>query len=483
MGLKRSWAIAILAFQAFHLQGQAPPSQKSAVRLASSLIGRRSTERTKARVDAFKRPFHGRSDAQFVCGSTFGNTETNNPVTCTGQIQVPQGATSLPIEVAEVAAVAVYQQTCGGGGRFCGDALTLTISGPDGAVLFAESLSTNGGALPGAPNPPFVLDMPSQYPQPSEGCGQYWTCYNRVFGGSLNVGQYTANGPAAITITQTYIGYGEYDTSGLVLYIPSLHLVDPVPDLVNADGTIIQEPESLATLGTPVVGVTADGAARLLLRVPLQQSGARVQLTVFNDQGEPSSSPVEDGLLTTMDGTIVASQIQVTAVNTDEGPMAFALYFPPTDFVRQNNANDTMIYQRPISIQADFQQSNPTISPRRPAAAALPAEQSTPSPALAPLYLRKRMIFLIHGLWGAKEDFSSLQSALIASPTTCPNACVANASYNVPTAISSPVPPTVPTTVSGAALGFAYNAPIVLSQLKKANRRFYRCEQHGLGAS
>jgi pimeloyl-ACP methyl ester carboxylesterase len=253
--------------------------------------------------------------------------------------------------------------------------------------------------------------------------------------------------------------------------------VDPIPDLVNDDGTILEDPESLATLGTPVVGITADGAARLLLRVPVANAGDSVQLTLFNDQEMQSVSTVADGTLASLDGTAVSPQIQVTAVSTDEGPMAFALYFPPTDFVRDNNTNDTTLNQRPVSIQVvDQSNGSPTDIPRRldPLAHAQDPPPPPPGPAKLPVLLQRRLVYMVHGLWGSSDDFSLLGPILATASTNCAtiSMCVDYAYYSFPTTISSPNPSTVPLTVTGSSLGFGYNAPIVLQQLRTALSNF-----------
>lgn len=462
--------IVILTWSALHLSGQtavaSAASAASQARLASSFMGRRSAQKDRARVETFKRYVRGagtHSDTVVNSCDTLGGTETGGPITCTAQIQVPQGAISLPIEVVEVAAVAIYQQTCGGGNPYCGDSLTLTISGPDGAALFNESLTTNGGPLPAVPNPPFVPDTPAQYLPIAGGCGFTWNCYNRVFGGSLGVGQYTTNGPALITVTQTYTGFGEYDTSGLVAYIPfSGNLIDPVPDLLTGND-ILQDPESLAVLGTPVMGVAADGAARAVLRVPASNVGDPVVLTLFNDSAPPaqSSSPAADGVLGAIGGGATSSQIQVTAVSTNEGPMAFALYFPPTDFARNGNEADPTIYQRPVYVQTK--------------------DNQTGAQGELPVQILRPPVLLVHGLWGAPGDFDFLVGDLTQAPSPnifCPAACLPLADYSYDTAISNPIPSSYPlnsffsvavsASIPGSALGFSYNAPVVLAEISEA---------------
>jgi len=65
-----------------------------------------------------------------------------------------------------------------------------------------------------------------------------------------------------------------------------------------------------------------------------------------------------------------------------------------------------------------------------------------------------------------------LMNYLQSSPTVCTQACIGVADYSTQTPVSTPIPPTVPPLVPGSALGFAYNAPMVLAQLEKSIKNF-----------
>ena len=134
-----------------------------------------------------------------------------------------------------------------------------------------------------------------------------------------------------------------------------MDILDPVPDLQQGN-QILSDPDSLATLGTPVTGIAADGAARVVLRIRAAQAGQSITLSLLNDQGGVSSSATADGTLATTNGTPAAGQLQLTAVNTLEGPMAFALYEPPIDFDRPGTdpsgpVVDDNSPSRPVSFQ------------------------------------------------------------------------------------------------------------------------------------
>jgi hypothetical protein len=160
-------------------------------------------------------------------------------------------------------------------------------------------------------------------------------------------------------------------------------IVDPVPDLVNPSGDgVVTDAETLATYGTPVTGVAADSATRVVFRVPTNSVGERLTFQLLNDQGGQSSSAQADGTLATIQGSAAGSQMQVTAVQTSLGPMAFCLYFPPEDFSR--GGGDDSAAQRSVKLQARSV-DNPTYV------------VSTSVTILRP------PVLLVHGIWDGPE--------------------------------------------------------------------------------
>src|ERR1700733_14354695 len=86
-----------------------------------------------------------------------------------------------------------------------------------------------------------------------------------------------------------------------------LNFVDPVPELVTGTG-VVNDPESLATLGTLVRAVSADGVARVLLTAQATRVGEIMTLSVINDQGVASNSIQQDGGLSPVAGSAPAKQ-------------------------------------------------------------------------------------------------------------------------------------------------------------------------------
>ena len=66
---------------------------------------------------------------------------------------------------------------------------------------------------------------------------------------------------------------------------PCIVVVDPNSTLVNQSGAdLLRDPESLATLGTDAVGIVADSAARLLLRIYTNSVGDQVTVTIIESR-------------------------------------------------------------------------------------------------------------------------------------------------------------------------------------------------------
>jgi hypothetical protein len=167
-------------------------------------------------------------------------------------------------------------------------------------------------------------------------------------------------------------------------------LVDPMPDLVNQAGTgVLQDPESLANGGAVAIGIAADGAARLVIRIYANSPGDHLTVALQGDGGANINGlPQPFGVLQTLlpiDGTVSGAQLTVTAVSTSAGPMAFAQYFPPSDFSR-GGADDTAP-SRPIAIMV---QSVPT--------GIAFTQQGT---------LARPPVVLVHGLWGDPSDWAT----------------------------------------------------------------------------
>ena len=189
--------------------------------------------------------------------------------------------------------------------------------------------------------------------------------------------------------------------------------VDPVPNLLCGQPAVIsatsmcgsnQGVDLLATQGTVVQGVGADGVTELVLRVSGLNlgdvnAGDTLTFTLLNDQGEQSVSPTDDGALGQIgDTNFNASQVSTMVVNTSSsGPMAFAVYRAPMDFPRTNPpANpgschgvpsaDAALPCRTVSIQVQ--------------------DLTTGMSGIATVTIVRPPVMLVHGNWSSPADWT-----------------------------------------------------------------------------
>jgi pimeloyl-ACP methyl ester carboxylesterase len=228
---------------------------------------------------------------------------------------------------------------------------------------------------------------------------------------------------------------------------PQLTLLDPVPSLLSGSA-VTTNVNVLASKGRVVEGTAADSASELVLRIPANAVGEQFTITVINDQGQQSTSSIEDGGLGAIGTTsFTSSQLTVTAVSTTSGPVAFAIYGSPLDFPRPQG-QDVNSSDRFISLQV----------------LALDTKLSSETSVT----LLRPPLVLIHGLWASPQSWSDFTPLI-----TDPRWVISMADYSkvIGGQIKSYSPP-VPSWAKGSiastpasALGFAYNAPTVLSQI------------------
>jgi hypothetical protein len=235
---------------------------------------------------------------------------------------------------------------------------------------------------------------------------------------------------------------------------PQLTMLDPVPALLSGP-MVTNNVNALASKGRPVQGVAADSVTEVVLRVPANSVGEQFTFTVFNDQGQQSTSSAEDGGLGPVgSSTFPASQLTIVAVSTSKGPMAFAIYGVPIDFPRpegQDSGETERFITLNVLAQDTGLSSNTSVTILRPP------------------------LTLIHGLWGSPSSFDNF-TPLIDDPRFS----ILRADYS---AVIGPqiksYKPSYPSwavsslqSAAQSSLGFAYNAPIVGSQLAAFINKF-----------
>jgi pimeloyl-ACP methyl ester carboxylesterase len=239
---------------------------------------------------------------------------------------------------------------------------TITITNTGTATLLISSIATGS---------PFVL------------VGQLPTSVTA--GGQATLGiKFVPTQPGSFSDKVTIVSNASTSPTEIPLQGTALSttfgIVDPVPSLLPGSN-ITTNPDLLATGGRPVVGVAADGVARVVLRIPANHVGEQFSVAIINDHGVPSTSMDEDGGLEAIGGATFQSAITVSAVSTRKmGPMAFAIYRAPVDFPRPAAEFDWALTQRSVTLEFG----------------------STTTPAYAfdiPIEILRPPVVLIHGIW------------------------------------------------------------------------------------
>jgi hypothetical protein len=230
---------------------------------------------------------------------------------------------------------------------------------------------------------------------------------------------------------------------------PGVGSFDPWRQLISGN-KVLANTALLATLGTPAPDIAADGLARLVLRIGAATVGERFTVTLYDTvYPGPPSVAAESGTLATIDNQdSPAQQLTLTAVDTDIGPMAFAIYRAPRDFSRSGRDDNAAL--RAVNVVAE-------------------SESGTSGTSMA-IWILRPPVVLVHGLWGSRADWNTF-TPLINDPLR--QFFVRRADYNQDLAgrVTATVPgytPLVMRGIRGNALGFDYAAPIVLDQIRQA---------------
>ena len=258
------------------------------------------------------------------------------------------------------------------------------------------SSSYAAGAVTGGSNVGGLLGVPG-----ASVTNSYWD--------SQATGQSTSAGGTSMTTAELQSGalpggfdpavwtttVGDYPTLITNPSPPVAELVDPVSALLQGD-KVTSDIDALATKGRTVSGVSADGVTRLLIRIRAQV-GDNVTFTVFNGLEAPSTSIEDDGGLADPinspgDNSFANAITVETQQTTLRGPMAFALYRAPTDFVRSWSGTDSQAKSRGVMIRV--------------------SSQSGSEASLFSILVLRPPIVFIHGLWSESGDWADFSPLL-----------------------------------------------------------------------
>jgi pimeloyl-ACP methyl ester carboxylesterase len=249
-------------------------------------------------------------------------------------------------------------------------------------------------------------------------------------------------------------------TAGCIQYsIGQPELVDPVPALLEGNSVIsvANGAQRLASQGRMVVGVSADGVSQVVLRVPTPNVGEQFTLTILDSNLLPSSNPDEDGALGNPGdplAQLAQTSITVTSVDTSNtttpSPMAFVVYRAPKDFPRSNGL-DAGSATRQVFLQS----SNPTTGFIG---------------GVGAITIVRPPVVLVHGLWDEPDTWDHF-APLSTSGSTSQGFFVRRADYHglIGNLISTSRPSYRASRLRRArrnALGFDFNAPLLMSQIK-----------------
>jgi pimeloyl-ACP methyl ester carboxylesterase len=237
-----------------------------------------------------------------------------------------------------------------------------------------------------------------------------------------------------------------------------------VPALLNGNRLVAAtETAKLATLGRPVKAVAADSAARVVLRIPANTANQNLTVSLLEDNlaGRPAS---EVGMLCSVGGTENLGTLPVVAQQTGQGPMAFAVYYPPADFVRAQPgySGDNSKASRTIQFSVASQSGSLSYS--------------------SPIELLRPPIVLVHGFWDSQHLWNSfpLYRNLAWNNNDVVRFSIERANYDIPLTATwgSPTADTtdwsttyLPSDLAKAnanQLSFTYNAPRVFNNIQDA---------------
>jgi probable HAF family extracellular repeat protein len=263
-------------------------------------------------------------------------------------------------------------------------------------------------------------------------------------------------------------------------------LVDPVPDLLSGPAVIsvAAGAQLLATKGTKVQGVAADGVTQVVVRIQADRVGDQFILTLINDQNGPIN-PDEDGALGNPgDTTLTQNHMTVTAVDTGSGPsgpnppFAFAIYRAPKDFARPapGGLYKTGTCAGVSDLDGQLKCRSVTLKVLTPLGNII----NTPVTILRP------PVALIHGLWSEPSDWDSFSPLFsnFAGPDNRFQVGLVNYSGPLPPGVflASSVPDysglpggrglAVLANARPNSLGFQFNAVGVMSQIDQQIRSF-----------
>lgn len=242
------------------------------------------------------------------------------------------------------------------------------------------------------------------------------------------------------------------NTGKAVLLVPAIEIVDAAPEFVSGTKTVAYT-DSVATGGRPVSGVTTDGAATLILKIPTASVGQQVTVQhpdapACHAGGIPGATAVDVcGALGGLGGDPIATFYTATAISTPRGPMAFVVYRAPSDFAWSSEHKALAFRDLELKV----------------------LETGEP----IKLKVVRPPVMYVHGLWDSGSGNSKIKSALLSDVRLTADVVDYG---NQTQSVCGVSPPSIAdgTLVPGSALGFEYGAQKTLEKIDEALEKFRR---------
>jgi len=228
------------------------------------------------------------------------------------------------------------------------------------------------------------------------------------------------------------------------------------------------------TLGLPISGVSADGTPASLFVVYGGDinDGDEFTISLYNDEGNPSSSVIEDGGLGQVGGgSYSSSSVEVTAMDVDPvGPAAVVQYQSPLDFVRPADSSNTNAAGDPDATS-------------RYIIWTWDDETSGDDDGDAEFYILRPPVVLVHGLWDSQNGWNSFDPLLSDGRWSIQRADYSEKvgslifawdpfDPNLNFLLQNQLTKAIQTKTQANSFGYSYNAPTVLNQIGAAIANF-----------
>jgi len=243
--------------------------------------------------------------------------------------------------------------------------------------------------------------------------------------------KFTSDGTLTLKVNDWLYNDNVGDLSIDIFRLGDITRIDPLQSSLLSGTSIITDPNRLVKPDASyegVLGVAADGVSRIIVRIPAISVGEQLTVSITQSDG---STDYYGGLANiNSDLSALSDTLPVTAVSTNVGPMAFAVYKAPVNFTVGQDDNLAYRYVT-LQVLSNTAQWQSTVDVK----------------------IIRPPVVLVHGVWSNPTTWNCF-APLVLGPGGQQfdnRFSVSRADYHLTNAAS-----------------FAQNAPIVLSQVRAA---------------